>query len=76
LKGSTPQRAAFFVVLMLLMRGRIIATALFSFWIKAPWPLAFAAEGQFFVETLVMATLSAIAWARLSKPAARPDLIR
>jgi hypothetical protein len=76
LNGSTPQRAASFVVLMLLMRGRIIATALFSFWIKASWPLAFAAEGQFFVETLVMAALSAIAWARLSKPAAGPNSVR
>ena len=76
LKGSTPQRTTSFVVLMLLIRGRVIATGLFSFWIKAPWPMAFAAEGQFFVETLIMAALTGIVWAGLSRPAATPSTSR
>ncbi|UAK25833.1 hypothetical protein [Sphingomonas nostoxanthinifaciens] len=69
LNGTPLRRTAAFVALILLMRGRVVATALFSVWIKAPLPMAIAAEGQFFVETLVMATLTAAVWAHLSRPA-------
>ena len=66
LGGSKPRRIALFVVIMMLMRGRIVATGLFSFWIKDSWALAFAAEGQFFVETLILATLTGLTWAAIT----------
>ncbi|MEG3087763.1 hypothetical protein [Sphingomonas sp. PB4P5] len=66
LDGTKPRRIALFVVLMLLMRGRIVATGLFSFWIKDSWPLAFAAEGQFFIETFVLAALTGLTWAAIT----------
>jgi hypothetical protein len=64
--GSKPRRVALFVMLMLLMRGRVVATGLFSFWIKDDWALAFAAEGQFFVETFVLAALTGLTWAAIT----------
>ncbi|WP_260596778.1 hypothetical protein [Sphingomonas endolithica] len=74
LKGSKFRRVALFVLLMLLMRGRIVATGLFSFWIKDSWWLAFAAEGQFLVETFVLAALTGVTWAVITpKAAARTD---
>ncbi len=66
LNGSKPRRIAIFVFLMLLMRGRVIATGLFSFWIKDSWALAFAAEGQFFIETLILAALTGLTWAAIT----------
>ena len=66
LNGSKPSRIAIFVFLMLLMRGRVIATGLFSFWIKDSWALAFAAEGQFFIETLILAALTGLTWAAIT----------
>jgi hypothetical protein len=71
LGGSKPRRIALFVLFMLLMRGRIIATGLFSFWIKDSWALAFAAEGQFFVETLVLAGLTGLTWAAVTPKATK-----
>lgn len=65
LDGSKTRRIALFIVLMLLMRGRVVATALFSFWIKDDWAMAFAAEGQFFVETFLLAALTGITWATI-----------
>lgn len=66
LNGSKPRRIAIFVFLMLLMRGRVIATGVFSFWIKDSWALAFAAEGQFFIETLILAALTGLTWAAIT----------
>jgi hypothetical protein len=57
LVGPTPSRVGMFVVLMLLVRGRIVSEFLFSFWIAPPRLVAFAAEGQFFVETLLLSLL-------------------
>lgn len=69
LEGSKARRVVLFVMLMLLMRGRVVSTGLFSFWIKDSWPLAFAAEGQFFIETFVLAALTGITWAVITPKA-------
>lgn len=66
LNGSKTRRIALFVALMLLMRGRVVATALFSFWIKDSLPMAIAAEGQFLIETLVLAALTGLTWAAVT----------
>jgi hypothetical protein len=63
LEGSKVRRVAMFVVLMLLIRGRIVSTGLFSFWIKGSLAMAFAAEGQFLIETFVLAALTGLTWA-------------
>lgn len=69
LRGSALRRLAIFCALLLLMRGRIVQTTLYSSWSEEPWPLAIAASGQFLVETLLMAALTAFVWTRLSRPA-------
>jgi len=71
LEGSKLRRVALFVTLMLLMRGRVVSTGLFSFWIKDSWAMAFAAEGQFFIETLVLAALTGLTWAVITPKAAK-----
>jgi hypothetical protein len=45
------------------MRGRIIATGLFTFWLPLDWPVAVAAEVQFLIETLILAALTG--WLRI-----------
>jgi len=62
LSGSKLRRVGLFVLLLLLVRGRVVATGLYSFWIKDSLPMAFAAEGQFFVETLLLAALTGLTW--------------
>jgi hypothetical protein len=69
LKGSMIKRTAIFAALLLLMRGRVVQTFCYSLWSEERLPLAIAAGGQFFVETLIMATLTAAVWARVSTPA-------
>lgn len=66
LTGSKSRRIALFVLLMLVIRGRIIATGLFSFWIKGSRAMAFTAEGQFFVETFILALLTGLTWAAIT----------
>lgn len=56
------KRLAAFALLLLFVRGRVVGTALFSLWIPQPAPVAFASEGQFFLETLIMALLTGVAW--------------
>jgi hypothetical protein len=68
LRGSPLKRGAVFVALLLLMRGRVVQTFFYSVWSDERWPLALAAGGQFFAETLIMAALTALVWAKLSKP--------
>lgn len=63
LSGPKARRIVLFTALLLLIRGRVVATFLFSFWIKDSLPMALAAEGQFFVETLVLAVLTGLTWA-------------
>lgn len=70
LGGSKTHRIILFAFLMLMMRGRVIATGLFSLWIKDSWAMAFAAEGQFFVETLILAALTGLTWAAITPKAA------
>lgn len=59
LPGSTARRVVLFVFLLLLIRGRVIATGVFIFWLPLPLPAALAAEGQFFIETFILAALTA-----------------
>jgi hypothetical protein len=51
-----------FTALLLLVRGRFIGLFVESFWVKQPLPVAFLAEGQFFLETMVLGLLVALAW--------------
>jgi hypothetical protein len=71
MQGSPARRIAILAVVTLLMRGRVIGTFLFSFWIEQPWGLAIAAEGQFFAETLVLVVLTGLTWRLLTS--ARPQ---
>lgn len=66
LGGSKIRRIARFVLIMLLVRGRVVATGIYSFWIKDSLPMAFAAEGQFFVETFLLAALTGLIWAAVT----------
>ncbi|MBY8829848.1 hypothetical protein [Hephaestia mangrovi] len=66
LPGSKSRRVASFVLIMLLMRGRVAGIALFSFWVDGSRIMAIAAEGQFFIETLILTTLTALTWAALT----------
>ena len=63
LKGSKLRKIALFTALVLVMRGRVVALLLFSFWTEGGLATAFAAQGQFFVETLVLASLTGLTWA-------------
>lgn len=67
LHGSTARRIAIFTCVTLMMRGRVIATFIYCFWSKLPLGTAIAAEGQFFVETLILVTLTAWVWSLLVK---------
>jgi hypothetical protein len=61
--GGGPLRRTFaFTALLLLVRGRLIALFVESFWVKQPLPTAFLAESQFFLETLTLGLLVGIAW--------------
>jgi hypothetical protein len=62
LRGLPARRIAILAAFTLLMRGRVIGTFLFCFWIEQPLGMAIAAEGQFFAETLVLAVLTALVW--------------
>jgi hypothetical protein len=66
LSGSKGRRIALFTVLLLLIRGRVVATFPFSFWIKDSLPMALAAEGQFRVETALLAVLTELTWATIA----------
>jgi hypothetical protein len=46
--------------------GTISTVTALSFWIKGDLPTALAAEGQFFVETLVLAVLTGLTWAAVT----------
>ncbi|CDK29626.1 unnamed protein product [Kuraishia capsulata CBS 1993] len=76
LKGSSNRHVLAFTVLILLIRGRVVALGLFSFWIQEPWVMAFAAEGQFFAEDLIMAGFTGLTWKYLSKPVEREGVLR
>jgi len=44
------------------VRGRVISMLVESFWVAQPLPTAFLAESQFFLETLTLGVLVALAW--------------
>lgn len=69
LSGSPARRIATLAGLTLLMRGRVIGTFLFCFWIPQAPAMAVAAEGQFFAETLILAVLTGIVWHLLIRKA-------
>jgi hypothetical protein len=61
--GDSPlRRILVFATLLLLVRGRFIGLFVESFWVKQPLPIAFLAESQFFLETLALGLLVAVAW--------------
>ena len=62
LGDRTPRRILVFAALLLLVRGRFFALFVESFWVRQPLPTAFLAESQFFLETLVLGLLVALAW--------------
>lgn len=51
-----------FAALLLLVRGRFVELFVESFWVRQPFPGAFLAESQFFLETLTLGVLVGIAW--------------
>jgi hypothetical protein len=67
LAGSPARRIVLLAAIVLMMRGRVIATFVYCFWIKLPLGTAMAAEGQFFAETLVLAVCTGVTWAMLLK---------
>jgi len=62
LRHKTLRRILAFAALLLLVRGRFFALFVESFWVRQPLPTAFLAESQFFLETLVLGLLVALAW--------------
>jgi hypothetical protein len=62
LKGTLLRRALTFATLLLLVRGRFVQLLLQSFWVRLPHLTAMYAVSQFFLETLVLAVLTALAW--------------
>jgi hypothetical protein len=60
-----------FALLLLMVRGRIVMTGLYVFWDRQPIWLALAGEGQFFLETLILAVLTGLAWDRATR--GRPE---
>ena len=67
LPGGRLTRVALYTLLVLLARGRVFATLVDPFWLKYPLPVGVAAEGQFFVETLILAALTGLAWEAVAR---------
>ena len=76
LKGSLTRRVLMFVGLLLMIRGRVVTELLFSFWLPLPLGLAFLSEGQFFLETLVLALLTGAVWAAIQQRTHAPEPVR
>lgn len=51
-----------FVALVLLMKGMLLPTFVYSFYSKTRLPLAMLSQSQFFFETLALAILTALVW--------------
>jgi hypothetical protein len=75
LGGSALRRILAFTALLLLVRGRIVGLFVESFWVKQPLPRAFLAESQFFLETLALGLLVALAWAYAARIQCRVDRV-
>jgi hypothetical protein len=70
--SATPMlRMVQFVLLIMLMMGRLLPTLLFSFYLKLPLPKAVLSESQFFLEAFALAFLTAVVWqlAKRAEPA-------
>jgi hypothetical protein len=67
LQGTPARRIAIFAFVTLMMRGRVIGTFVYCFWSNQPLGTAIAAYGQFFVETLILVTLTAYVWSLVVK---------
>lgn len=55
-------RAAQLVLLIMLMKGSIVPTLLYSLYLRLDLPTAIMSEGQFGLESLVLAVMTALAW--------------
>ena len=51
-----------FVLLIMLMKGSIVPTLFYSVYLKLDLPTAIASEGQFGLETLIVAVMTALVW--------------
>ena len=71
LPGGLLRRTLTFAALLLLIRSRFVQLFIQSFWIELPRPVAFLAVGQFFLETLVLGVLTALAWNHADRSARR-----
>ena len=67
LRGTEGKKIAKFTALILLVRGRVAGQLLYTLWIKdQSYPMAQASFGQFFVETVIMASLTGLVWSRIA----------
>jgi VanZ family protein len=73
LRGRRGRRILAFTVLLLLVRGRFVELFVEAYWVKQPLPIAFLAESQFFLETLTLGLLVALAWSYSLKIRDVPD---
>ena len=71
LQGGLLRRTLTFATLLLLVRSRFVQLLLQSYWIQLPHLTAMYAVSQFFLETFVLAALSALAWNYIDGMAAR-----
>ena len=62
LSTNAPLRFLQFVLLVLLMRGMLLPTFLYSFYSKAPLASAMLSQSQFLFETIALAALTGLAW--------------
>jgi hypothetical protein len=60
-----------FSLLILLMRGMLLPTFVYSFYNKARLPAAMLSQSQFLLETLALAILTALVWQFSLRPKAR-----
>ncbi|MBT0670219.1 hypothetical protein HT136_17775 [Novosphingobium profundi] len=56
------KRVGAFTLVLLAMKGRFVYEFVYSFWVRQPLPMAFLATGQFFLETLALGLMVALAW--------------
>lgn len=62
LGNGTLRRIMAFAALLLLIRGRVTQFFVETFWVNQPLGIAFLAESQFLLETLVLGSLVALTW--------------
>jgi len=74
LSTNTLTRMLQFAALVLLIRGMLLPTFVYSFYSKAKLPIAMLSQSQFLLETLALAILTALTWqiSARSMPAVQP----